>query len=333
MHQLHNENQIGLLLAIALAAAVLLLPSNLAVSAELLRFPDKPIRLIVPFSPGGGTDFMARVVGQKLTERWGQQVVVDNRSGASGTIGTNIVAKSQPDGYTLVMVSTDFAIVPNIHRNMPYSVKELAPITQASTQTYILVLHPSVPANSVKELIVAIRSKKGGFNFGTAHWSTGHLTGELFKLRAGVEMTHIPYKGAGPAIIDLVGGQISLMFAPVLPVQPHLRSGKLRAIAVTAAQRSSLLPELPTLAEAGFPGLEATGWHGFLAPAKTPKAILEQLHSGIVQALNMPDVQQKFASSGFQTVGGSPAAFATLIAKDMAKWANVIKDGKLQLDN
>lgn len=297
------------------------------------RFPDKPIRIIVPFSPGGGTDFMARIVAQKLTEAWGQAVIVDNRPGAGSTLGTGMVAKATPDGHTIGLVSTEHSIMPSIYKQLPYHpARDFTAINQNIRQSYFVVVNPAVEATSIQELIAAIKARNGGFVWGTPHWSVGHLAGELFKLRTGVQMVHVPYKGTGPALIDLMGGQISLMFSSPLAVLPHIRTGKLRALGITGASRSSMAPDLPTVAEAGMPGFEATGWNGFVAPAKTPEAIVARLNNEIVRLLALPDVRDRIAREGSEPVASSSRAFAALIAQELIKWAKVVKDANIRLE-
>jgi len=297
------------------------------------RFPQKSMRVIVPYAPGGGTDFAARIIGQKMTENWGQPVIVDNRPGASATIGTDIVAKAPPDGYTFGSINAEHAIVPSIYPKIPYDpLKDFVPVTQTVTFSYVLVVHPAVPASSVKELIAAIKARGGRFNFGTAHWSGGHLAGELFKLRAGLDMTHIPYKGTGPAITDLLSGQISMMFSTAPPALPHVKSGRLRALAVTAGKRSPLLPDLPTVAEGGLAGFEATGWSGFIAPARTPAAVVEKLSQEIARVLALPDVREKLVQSGVEPVGSRPAEFGAFVARELAQWSKVIRDANLRAE-
>jgi tripartite-type tricarboxylate transporter receptor subunit TctC len=302
-------------------------------SGAATHYPDKPLRIIVPFAPGGGADFVARIVGQKLGENWNQSVIVENRGGGSTTIGTEMVAKALPDGYTLGMATAEHAIVPSIFKHMPYHpLKDFAPVTQTVTQTYIMVINPAIPATSVTEVIAFIKSKAGRFNFGTANWSMGHLAGELFKLRTGVEMTHIPYKGGGLVVIDLIGGQISLMFATPPTVMPNIKAGKIRAIAMTSSRRSALMPDLPTVAESGLPGFEATGWNGLLVPAKTPRDIIAKLNQETVKILALPEIQEKMTRAGVETVGGTPAEFGAFIARETDKWAKVVKDGNLNTE-
>ncbi len=301
-------------------------------AGEAQRFPSKPIRLIVPFAPGGGTDFVSRLVGQKLTERLGHAVVIDNRAGASGTIGADLVAKAAPDGYTIGAITAEHAIVANV-RKTPYDlVRDFAPITQSTTQFYVLIVHPAVAATSVKELVVAIKSAGGRFNFGTSAWSVGHLSGELLKLRTGVEMTHIAFKGTGPAISALLGGEISLMFSTAPPAVPLIKAGRVRALGITAAKRSPLMPDLPAIAESGVAGFEATGWNGFLVAAKTPGAIVENLNREIARTLALPDVQERYARAGIEPVGGRPEEFGRLIALEIAKWGKVVKEARLKAD-
>jgi len=301
-------------------------------AANAGSFPQKPIRLIVPFAPGGGTDFVARLIGQKLTETLGQTVIIDNRAGASGTIGADLVAKAAPDGYTIGAISAEQAIFSNV-RKMPYDlVADFAPITQSTTQFYVLVAHPGIAAATVTELIGVAKASGGRFNFGTSAWSVGHLAGELFKLRAGVNMTHIPFKGTAPAITALLGGEIALMFSTAPPAVPLIKAGRLRAFGITAAKRSPLMPELATIAESGLPGFEATGWNGFLITVRAPQPIVAKLQREIVRILGMPDVQERYARAGIEPVGGSSEAFGALIRVEIAKWGKVVKAANLHAD-
>ena len=320
--------RVPLVLALVAAPCV-----QAASGAPAPTFPAKPIRLIVPFAPGGGTDFVGRLVAQKLTDALGQPVVVDNRAGASGTIGADIVAKAPPDGYTIGMISAEHTIVPSMMKKMPYRLAgDFAPVTQSTTQFYIMVVNPAVPAQSVKELIAAIKAAGGRFNFGTSQFSVGHLAGELLKVRAGLQMTHIPYKGTGPAITDLLGGQISLMFSTLPPALPHTKTGRLRALAISASRRSPLLPDMPTVAESGIPGFEATGWNGFLLPARTPRTIVAKLHQEIVRVLSLPDVQERYARAAIEPVGSTSEEFGALIASELTKWAKVAKEAGLRTE-
>jgi tripartite-type tricarboxylate transporter receptor subunit TctC len=259
-------------------------------------YPAKPIRLIVPFAPGGGTDITARTIAQKLTERWGHQVVVDNRPGANGTIGIDLTASSAPDGYTLSMISSSHSVNVSLLKKVPYDlIRDLAPVTQATTQPYALVVHPSLPVKSVKDLVALARAKPGALNYGSS--GTGglsHLSGALFSSLAKVNMVHIPYKGGNPAMIDVIAGQIQMLYSTLLQAQTHLKSGKLRALGVTTAKRSAAAPELPTMQEAGIAGYEVAGWYGVVAPAKVPAPIIAKLNREIVGILGHWIVIKKF---------------------------------------
>ncbi len=330
-----SRGEKGILLSLAMAlsgAAPFGQAAQPTSAAGAERFPDKPIRLVVPFAPGGGADFVSRLIGQKLAEGLGQAVVIDNRAGASGTIGADMVAKAAPDGYTIGTITAEHAIVSTVRR-MPYDLlKDFAPITQSTTQFYVLVVHPAVAATSVKELIVAVKAAGGRFNFGTSPWSVGHLAGELFRLRTGVAMTHIAYKGTGPAIAALLSAETSLMFSTAPPAVPLIKAGRLRALGITAAKRSPLMPELPTMEESGIAGFEATGWNGFLVTAKTSKGIVTKLHREIVRILGLPDVQERYARAGIEPVGGRSEEFGLLITQEIAKWGKVVKDANLKGD-
>jgi tripartite-type tricarboxylate transporter receptor subunit TctC len=298
-------------------------------------YPNKAIRLVVPFPPGGPADILSRAIGEKLSNGWGQQVVVDNRAGAGGGIGSDIVAKATPDGYTLLMgfVGTH-AINPSLYRNLSYdNVKSFEPVSRVATATIILVLHPSVPAKSVSELISLAKSKPGELTFGSpGNGTPQHLGGELFNTMAGVKMNHIPYKGAVPAIIDLVGGRVSLIFSSAPPALPHVKTGKLRALAVTSAKRSSVSPELPTIAESGLPGYEVINWYGVLVPAGTQKAIVAKLNAEIVKIMGMGDVTDRLSVVGIEPFPSTPAQFASFIKEETSKWAKVVKFSGARLD-
>jgi len=297
-----------------------------AVAQAQPTYPQKPIRLIAPFAPGGGTDILARLFGQKMSETLGQPVIVDNRGGAGGTIGTDIAAKAPPDGYTLILVSGSHAINPGLYRKLPYdSVNDFAPITQIATSPGILVVNPSLPVKSVKDLIALARAKPGQINYASAGSGTPpHLAGELFKVMAKIDMVHVPYKGNAPAFTDVIGGQVSLIFPTMPSAMPFIKSGRLRPIAVTSAKRSSAAPDIPTIAESGLPGYEAISWYGILAPARTPPQIVARLHEVLVSAIRAPDMQDKLAGQGLDPVGGTPQHFAAVIKSEIAKWAKVV---------
>ena len=311
---------------IAALVAASITPALAAESAN--DYPSKPIRLVVPFTPGGSTDILARVIGQKLTEAWGKQVVIDNRPGAGGNIGVDLVAKSPADGYTLVMghIGT-FGVNPTLYPKLPFDpVKDFQPITLVALVPNMLSVNPAVPARSVKELIALAKAKPGTINFGSGgNGSAAHLAGEYFKLMTKTEITHIPYRGTSPAVTDLIAGQIQMIITGVPPTLSFVKAGKLRALGVATARRLPLLPELPTIAEAGVPGYEATQWYGVLAPAGVPKPIVAKLNAEMVKAIKGADVREKLAAEAAEPVGNTPEEFSAFIKKEIARWAPVVK--------
>jgi tripartite-type tricarboxylate transporter receptor subunit TctC len=319
------------------ALNLLVIPLAFAASldgAHAADYPTKPIRMIVGFAPGGGTDTTARAISAKLAESLGHQVIIDNRPGAAGNIATELVAKASPDGYTLLLGTiAALAINPNLYRTkLPFdSVKDFAPIIQVVDSTNILSLHPSVPAGSVRELIALAKVKS--LNYGSSGvGGTPHLAGELFNTMAGVKMTHVPYKGGGPAMIDLVGGQVQLVYATAATAVPQIKSGRIKGIAVTTIKRSALMPNLPTIAESGLPGFDANNWYGLLAPARTPRAIVMRLNTEVTKALAMPDVKEFLFNQGLDPAPGTPEQFGAYIKSEMAKWAKVVKDSGARAD-
>jgi tripartite-type tricarboxylate transporter receptor subunit TctC len=298
-----------------------------AATSPAAEYPGKPIRMIVPFAPGGGVDFTARLVGQKLGAALGQTVVADNRAGAGGVIGTELAAKSAPDGYTLLLGSAGpLAILPGISARLPYDpLRDFAPVALASTLPFLLVVHPSLPAKSLAELIALAKARPGQLNYATAgNGSTTHLVIELFKSMAGIDIVHVPYKGAAPAVADLLAGQVQLMAGDLSTLMPQVKAGKLRALAVTASKRSALAPDLPTVAEAGVDGFEASGWFGVLAPAATPRALVMRLNAAINAALGAADARERVNALGGDAAGGSPAEFGVRMRDDLAKWKRLI---------
>ncbi len=321
------------------AVAAMLAGVMLSLSPPLLAaeqpYPSRPIRLVVPFPAGGPLDAIARAIGQKLSLAWGQPVVIDNRPGAGGNIGADLVAKSAPDGYTILegALSTH-AVNVSLYSKMPYDpIKDFAPITLVAVTPNVLVLNPSVPANSVAELISYARANPGKLAFGSGgNGSAGHLAGELFKTEAKVDMVHVPYKGAAPAMQDLLGGQIQLMFDNLASSMQQVRAGKLKAIAVTTARRSPLAPDLPTLAETGLPGFDIYTWWGFLAPAGTPKEIIAKWNAEVTRILNTPEMQAYFAQQGAEPSPTSPEQFMALIRSEIPKYAKIIKASGAKVD-
>jgi tripartite-type tricarboxylate transporter receptor subunit TctC len=296
--------------------------------AQAQTYPSKPIRMVVPFTPGGTTDILARTVGQKMGEAWGQPVVVDNRPGAGGNIGSELVAKSAPDGYTLLMgtISTH-AINASLYKRLPFDpTRDFAPVSRVGTLPNILIVHPSVPVKSVKELIELAKSKPGDLNFASSGVGTSlHLSGELFNSMAGVKLVHVPYKGSSPALADLLGGQVKIMFDNLPSALPHVKAGKLKPLAVTGTRRASVLPEVPTVIESGLAGFEVTSWFAVFAPAKTPKDIVTKLNGEIVKILNSADVQEKLTQIGVDAAPTTPEELAAFAKAETEKWGKVVK--------
>jgi len=297
------------------------------------NYPVKPIRFIVGFTAGGTSDVVARLLAVKLAETWTQPLVVDNRPGAGGNLANEIVARSAADGYTLLCASASFSIIPSLNRDLSYNpVKDFAPVTLASSAPYLLVLHPAVPAQSVKELIALAKAQPGKLNYASAgSGSTLHLAGELFKSLAGVDIVHVPYKGA-TGITDLIAGAVQLSFAGLPQTLPHVKAGRLKALAVTTLRRAAAVPDLPTIAEAGVPGYEVDPWYGVIAPAGTPRAIIDRLNAAFARALAAPDVKEKFMLQGLEPHATTPLEFSALIEKEIAKWSKVVRDAGIKAE-
>jgi tripartite-type tricarboxylate transporter receptor subunit TctC len=303
-------------------------------AAHAQDYPAKPVRLVVGSTPGGGTDISARAIAPKLSEYLGQQFIIENRAGATTTIGVNYVARSAPDGYTLLMGVSSLTINPHILKNVPYDVvKDLAPISLVVMAPNIMVAHPSLPARSVKELVAFARARPGQLNFAAGGaGSSQHLAIELFLSMTGLKIIHVPYKGQGPALLDVMAGHVSLMMANVISALPQVKNGRLRAIGVTGLKRAIVAPDIPTIAEAGVPGYEVLQWYGVLAPANTPRDIIAKLHAGTVRALQDPAVKERFLGDGGETVGNTPEEFAAVIRADLKKWGKVVKDAGIRVD-
>jgi len=310
-----------------LSTLALALLAVAAGTAAAQTYPNRAIRMLVPSTPGGSVDTLARTVAPKLAEKWGQQVVVDNRAGAGGAIAGELLAKAPPDGYTLMM-GTIAATATNVSlQKVNYDpLRDFAPVTLVATQNLMLVVHPSVPAKSVKDIIALAKSKPGQLSFASAGNGTGgHLSGELFKLLAGIDLLHIPYKGVAPALVDVVAGQVSMTFASLISGTPHYKSGRLRAYAVTGAKRSAALPELSTMQEAGVKGYESSTWYGVLAPTGTPVDIVNKLNAEIVGILKQPETNERLSQEGAEPVGNTPAQFGAHIKSEIEKWRKVIR--------
>jgi len=314
----------------ALAACFATIPATSTAQV----YPTRPIRLIVPTAPGGGTDISARIVAPKLSEFLGQQVIVENRAGGNTAVGNEFVAKSPPDGYTLLMGISSITINLHTQSKPPYdAIKDFAPITQVVIVPLVLASHPSLPPRNLKALLAFTRARPGQLNYGTGSvGSNPHLAMELFLSMAKLKVTHVPYRGIGPAMIDLVAGQVQLMMANILAALPHMRNARILAHGVSSAKRSTVIPEVPTIAEAGVPGYEVVQWFGILAPAATPREIVTRLHSASVRALQDPQVKQRFLADGGETVGNSQEDFANIIRSDLAKWGKLVKQAGIKPD-
>ncbi len=296
--------------------------------APAQTYPAKPVRMVIAFAAGGTTDILGRLYGQKLSASTGQQFIVDNRAGAGGTIGTDIVVKSQPDGYTIKFGSTSsIAVSPNLYPKLPYDIlRDLTPVAQVASAPILLAVHPSVPARTMRDLIALARAKPGQLTYASSgSGSSLHLCGEYLEYLAKIDLLHVPYKGAGLALPDLVAGQVQLLFSDMAPFVPYVKTGRLRILAVTTAERSKLYPDIPTIAESGAPGYDLTGWYGVLVPAGTPRPIIERLHGELMKAMHAPDMQERYVTLGLEPVESTPEQFGTYIRAELAKWGDIIK--------
>jgi tripartite-type tricarboxylate transporter receptor subunit TctC len=318
---------------LALTVAWMAISTAYAASLEVDKYPTKPIRFIAPFVPGAGTDITARAIAAKLTERWGQQVIVDNRSGAAGTIGVDLTATAVPDGYTICLISASHSVNSATNSKLPYDLtRDLQAISQATSLFYVMYVHPSVPAKSVAELISYAKANPGKLSFGSS--GTGglqHFAGEMFNFLAGVRMVHVPYKGGAAAIADAIAGNIQVGYGTLLSSRAHYNAGRLRPLAITARQRSSSAPEYPTIAEAGLPGYEVDQWYGIITSAKVPRPLVDKLATAIAEAVKSPETAQRLSAEGSTPVGSTPDQFSAHIRNEIAKWRKLVKDAGLVL--
>jgi tripartite-type tricarboxylate transporter receptor subunit TctC len=319
---------------IAVLAASLLVPGAVFAQGSGEAYPARTVRVVIGLAPGGGTDIQARLFAQKLSENMGRPFVVENRTGAGGTIAYAQVAKSPPDGYTLMGVTSGYTITPAVYSKLPYDpVKDFAPISLVAQAPFLLLTHPSLPVRSVKDLLALARAKPAMLDCGSAgHGSSTHMAYELFRTMAGVNIAHIPYKGTGPALIDAMAGQVHMLFGNVLSSMTHVKTGKLRALAVTTAKRSIVLPDLPTVSESGVTGYQNSTWFGLLAPAGTPSAVLSKLNAELVKTSQSPDIVERLAPDGGEPVGSTPEQFGRLLALEIARWRKVVKDAGMKVE-
>ena len=316
------------IVAIALAAV-----GTAAFAQGAANYPARPIRMIVPFAPGGGLDITTRLIGQKLTEKWGQNIVVDSRPGAATIVGTEIASKAAPDGYTVLMITTTFAINPGLYPKLPYDpVRHFTPVTQLNSQPNVVVVTPSFSGKSVKDLIALAKVKPGELTFATpGAGSAPHLSAEMFQRAAGIKMIHVPYKGIPPAVTDVLGGRVTMLFTTTISAAPHIKAGKLRAVAITSAKRQPSMPDVPTVGET-LPGYRAEAFQGMVVPAGVPRAIVEKLSAEVARIVQLPEVAQRFQLDGAEAVGSTPKEFAAFLKAEMQKWSKVIRDAGIKPD-
>ena len=317
-----------------MASAMVAAAALLCATAHADTYPAKPVTIVVPFSPGGATDIMARTLAERMGKRLSQPVIVENKPGAGTMIASDHVAKAAPDGHTLLLAASSLGIAPSLYAKVNYDpVKDFTPVSQVASVVHVLVVHPSLPAKNVGELVTWLKANPSKANYGSVGAGTStHLESELFNTMAGVKMQHVPYKGSAPALMDLVGGNLQVMFDAYASSGPFIKDGKVRLLAVTTAQRSRLLPDVPTVAESGLPGYEAMPWLGFVAPAGTPAPVVNKLHAELMEVLKEPEVQDKFRSLGLDIIGNSPKEFGEFLKKDIVKWAKVVKDSGAKAD-
>jgi tripartite-type tricarboxylate transporter receptor subunit TctC len=316
-----------------LLAAASLLAAFTTMAAAQADYPNRPVRLIIPFPPGGSNDVVGRMIGEQLGKQLGKQVVIDNRAGAGGVVGTEIASRAPPDGYTILVISLAHAVNPWLYK-LPYDpIKAFAPIGVMGSGPNVVAVNPQLPVQSIKELIALAKSKPGDLQYASAGiGSFQHLGGELFKLEAGIDMLHVPFKGGGPSMIDVIGGHTKVVFSSLVQTTPHLKSGKLRALGVGSKERNKVLPDVPSVAEAGVPSYEAVNWWGIVAPAGTPQPIIDKLHAALTAAQDTPEVEKQFGSEGAVVVKKSPTEFGAFMVSEMNKWEQVVKKGGIKAE-
>ena len=313
----------------ALLAALACTSIDAAGAQAKPEFPVKPVRIVVPYAPGGGLDILARMIAQPLNERWSVPIIVDNRPGASGMVGSQIVAKAVPDGYTLAMCSVEFITAPLVYKQSPYdTMKDFTGVIQTASQSYLLVVHPSLPAQSVRELIALSKSRALNYT-SSGIGGVGHLSGELLKRMTGMEMVYVNYKGTGPALTDTIAGQVQIMFVNPLPAMPHIKSGRLRLLASTDAKRISAMPDLPTIAEAAVPGFSTSGWNGLMAPSGTPREVVRTINAAVAAIIKSPHGTERILAGGAEPAGGTPEALTALMHADHKRWSEIIRTMKI----
>jgi tripartite-type tricarboxylate transporter receptor subunit TctC len=314
--------------AIALGAL-----STTAVSQDAVNYPERPIRMIVPFAPGGGLDITTRLIGQKLTAKWGQNIVADSRPGAATIVGTDIASKATPDGYTILMITTTFAINPGLRARLPYDpLKDFTPVTQLNSQPNVIVVAPSFAGNSVRDLVALAKAKPGELTFASpGAGSAPHLSAEMFQHAAGIRMVHVPYKGIPPAVTDVVGGRVTMLFTTTISAAPHIKSGRLRAVAITSAKRQASMPDVPTVGET-VPGYHAEAFQGMVVPAGVPQVIVNKLSAEVANIVKSPEIAQRFQLDGAEPVGSTPQEFAAFLKAEMQKWSQVIREAGIKPD-
>jgi tripartite-type tricarboxylate transporter receptor subunit TctC len=319
--------RLSLYLKLIICTVMSLALSTAHAAEPAASYPSKAVRIIIPFSPGGGADNLARTLQPALSSALGQPLILDNRPGASSIIGTELAARSAPDGYTMLLITTTHTVNPSLMKKLPYDpVKDFAPVSLAVTQPNVLVVHPSLPAKSLKELVALGKAKVGNLTYASGgSGSQPHLAGELLQMIAGIELIHVPYKGSGPGVTAVLGGQVTMMFVGPLAIEAHVKSGKLRALAVADKKRSAVLPDVPTVSEAGFRGLETGTWYGFLAPAGTPQPVIDTFHAAVIKSMSTPDMKTRLLAQGVEIVGAGPREFDQTLREEIVKWTKLVK--------